>query len=273
MSSGRSTSSGSALWRSTPRSIGTACTSPRGTRRTCSAPDRRPSPTSAVTASSKSRHVPAPRRFIPGTASSRRTRTSRGSSRQRGSFGSARRPRRSRRWGRRSQPASTCVPRGCRSFRGRCRQRRLSPTSSTRLARSAIRSPSRRRPGAVERACAWRGPKTRSSVRSSRRAARARRTSPTVPYTSSATSRTRGMSKCRSLPTSTGTSFTSESATARFSDVTRSSSRRRRLRRSTMSCGRTSAVSRSTLRALSDTARRERSRASSTPTARTTSSR
>ena len=87
--------------------------------------------TCAATRSSRSRSVRAPRPCIPDTGSSRRTPSSRGRSRRRGSCGSGRPPRRSRRWGRRSRRASACERPACRSSRadepprlGRRRRRR-----------------------------------------------------------------------------------------------------------------------------------------------------
>ena len=137
-----------------------------------------------------------------------------------------------------------------------------------RRASSATRCSSRRRPGG--------GGKGMKVVTSPAEAARRvrlgaargrRRTSPTRPCTSSATSRIRATSRCRCSPTRTATSSTSASATARSSAATRSSSRRRRRRRSRPSCGSASGRSRSTPRVPRATARPGRSRGCSARTA------
>ncbi len=182
------------------------------------------------------------------------------------SSGSGRRPRRSRRWARRSRHASACVPPEFRSCpgtvepaderRGRARGRRGGrlPDRGEGICRRRREGParcaSRRRGRARVRDRDARG---RGVLRGRRGVRRA------LPRGSAA----RRGADPRRRPRQRR--FTSASATARSSGGTRSSSRRRRRRRSTATCVRESARSRSRRRERSTIARPGRSRVCSTP--------
>ena len=117
--SGPRASSASAAWPSTPRPTATRCTCAAPTTPTCSA-RARPSESLPRTRTACSRRPArrAPTRSTRATASWPRTRRSRAAAPRRASPGSARRPRRSRRWAPRSGRGRSCSPPASRSCPG-----------------------------------------------------------------------------------------------------------------------------------------------------------
>ena len=207
---------------------------PPGRRRR---PDRSPAADRELPADRRHRRGgparPAPRRSIRATASSPSGPPSLARSRTRASSSSARRRPRSRR------SATSCMPGGrpatsaSRPSPGRSSRRRSigptrSPRSSPRRRRSGSRCSSRPRPAAAGAGCAgsWRPPTCPRRWPPAR--ARRPRRSVTGRSTWSARSSRRATSRSSCSATPPGRSSPSGSATARSSDGTRSSSRRRR---------------------------------------------